>query len=130
MASIPNRDTQPELLLRRELHRLGFRYRLHPKDVFGMPDIVNRAKRVALFVDGDFWPGNAHNLCGIETLADLFPTNTEWWVAKIQRNVERDKSVTARLETTGWKVVRRWESDVKRDPAGTAHALLKSLGLA
>lgn len=73
-------------------------------DQGGKPDLVVRSKRLAVFVDGDFWHGNAHRLRGLSQLEELFPTNTDWWVAKISRNVERDREVTSELESSGWRV--------------------------
>jgi DNA mismatch endonuclease (patch repair protein) len=120
MAAVRNKDSQAELLLRRALHARGVRYRLHARDVLGKPDIVVRARRVAVFVDGDFWHGNAHRLRGLDSIEDLFPTNREWWTKKLRRTMERDREVTARLEAGGWSVLRFWESDILRDPAKIA----------
>ena len=73
-----------------------------------------------MFVDGDFWHGNAHRLRGLDSIEDLFPTNREWWTKKLRRTMERDREVTARLEAEGWNVIRLWESDVLRDPTEAA----------
>jgi DNA mismatch endonuclease (patch repair protein) len=78
-------------------------------------------------VDGDLWHGNAHRLRGLDRLEDLFPTNGEFWVAKIGRNVERDREVTSALETAGWRVVRLWESDVLRSPEEAADVVETAL---
>lgn len=120
MAAVKNKDSRAELALRRELHARGLRYRLHGRDVTGCPDLVVRSRRVAVFVDGDFWHGNAHRLRGLDRLEDLFPTNREFWKAKIARNVERDRKVTAALKASGWRVVRLWESDVLQSPTEAA----------
>jgi DNA mismatch endonuclease (patch repair protein) len=120
MAAVRNRDSRAELALRRELHRRGLRYRLHAPDVTGKPDLVVRSRRVAVFVDGDFWHGNAHRLRGLERMEDLFPSNREWWMRKLRRNVERDREVTTALKAQGWRVVRVWESEVLADPGGAA----------
>ncbi len=115
MQSNKSRDTRPELILRRELHRRGLRYRLHPNDVFGRPDLVIRSLRLAVFVDGDFWHGNRWRLRGLERLEDDIASNHDYWVPKIRRNIARDGEVTAQLRAEGWEVVRIWESDVYRD---------------
>lgn len=120
MSRVRNKDSQAELLLRRQLHKRGVRYRLHAPDVPGRPDIVIRSLRIAVFVDGDFWHGNEHQRRGLRRLEDLFPTNTDWWVAKIKRNVERDQAVTAQLRAQGWTVVRLWGSDVLASPDAAA----------
>lgn len=125
MAAVRNKDSKAELALRRELHRRGLRYRLHATDVPGRPDIVIRARKLAVFVDGDFWHGNAHKLRGLSRLEDLFPNRTDWWVAKIRRNMERDQEVTNVLTGAGWHVVRLWESDVLRSPAEAADRVLE-----
>lgn len=127
MAAVRNRDSKAELLLRRELHSCGLRYRLHARDVFGRPDIVIRSRRVALFVDGDFWHGNAWRLRNLPDLASMFPTRTEWWVEKITRNMRRDEEVSRRLEAEGWEVIRVWESEVLEDPAASAARVLQRI---
>src|ERR1700747_3217921 len=85
MAAVRNKNTKAELALRRALHRRGLRYRLHPSDVFGRPDIVIRSRGLAVFVDGDMWHGNAWRVRGLSSLEDLFPNNTEFWTKKIRR---------------------------------------------
>ena len=72
---------------------------------------------MAVFVDGDFWHGNAWRVRELSSLSDLFPTNTDWWVTKIERNIERDHRVTEKLEAAGWAVLRIWESDILVDPS-------------
>lgn len=114
MATVRNRDSKAEWAVRRRLHAMGLRYRLQYK-IIGKPDIVFPRQRVAVFIDGDFWHGNAWRLRGLRSQAELFPTRTEWWVAKITRNMERDDEVTHALSEQGWTVLRFWESDVQRD---------------
>lgn len=120
MAAVKHKDSRAELALRRELHARGVRYRLHARDVLGCPDIVVRKRGVAVFVDGDFWHGNAHVRRGLSSLEDLFPSNKEFWVPKIQRTMERDREVTAELRATGWHVVRLWEEDILEAPIAAA----------
>lgn len=130
MAAVRNRNSKAELALRRELNRVGVRFRLHAKDVAGWPDIVIRKYRLAIFVDGDMWHGNAWRLRGLNSLEELFPHRTEWWVAKIRRNVARDEQVTRSLRDSGWTVVRMWESEVLADPATSAAAVVRALDAA
>jgi DNA mismatch endonuclease (patch repair protein) len=127
MSAVHGTDTKPELALRRALHSRGARYRLHPKDVLGCPDIVVRSRRVAVFVDGDVWHGNPEEWRrrGRASLADLFPTRTDWWVKKITRTVERDRAVDRDLGEAGWTVVRIWASDVLRDPDAAADRVMR-----
>src|SRR5258708_28854348 len=111
MAAVRNKDSKAELVLRRALHARGIRYRLHASDVLGRPDIVVRKYRMAVFIDGDMWHGNAWRLRRLQGLEDLFPTRTDWWVAKIRRNMQRDAEVTQLLTADDSPVVRVWERD-------------------
>lgn len=130
MSRVRHKDSKAELALRRALHAAGVRYRLHAPDVFGRPDLVIRSRRLAVFVDGDLWHGNPAEVRrrGRESLADLFPTRTDWWVAKIERTVARDREVTERLRAEGWTVVRLWEHDVLRDPPACARTVCRAIG--
>ncbi|MGH8910172.1 MAG: very short patch repair endonuclease [Egibacteraceae bacterium] len=127
MQSNRSKDTRPELLLRRELHRRGIRYRLHARDVPGRPDLVIRRLRVAVFVDGDFWHGNRWRLRGLARLEEDIASNHEYWVPKLERNIARDHQVTAQLEDAGWTVVRIWESDLHRDRAAAADRVERAI---
>lgn len=129
MARVRHKDSRAELALRRALHAAGLRYRLHAPDVLGRPDLVIRSRRLAVFVDGDLWHGNPDEVRrrGRTSLAELFPTRTEWWVAKIERTAQRDREVTEGLRSQGWRVVRLWEHDVLRDPEGCARTVLAFL---
>jgi DNA mismatch endonuclease (patch repair protein) len=119
MAAVRGRDTTPELLLRRAMHARGLRYRVHPRDVYGKPDLVNRARRIAVFIDGDFWHGNPAEWKrrGFDSMEAQFASDQRVrWIAKLRRNIERDHEVTAALEGDGWRVFRVWESEVRSDP--------------
>jgi DNA mismatch endonuclease (patch repair protein) len=102
-------NTRCELALRRELSRRGLRYRLHYTRLPGRPDIVFPKQRLVIFCDGDFWHGRDLSA----RLAKLVRGhNATYWVAKVQRNVERDRRQTRTLEESGWVVLRYWETDV------------------
>jgi DNA mismatch endonuclease Vsr len=116
-----------ELSLRRALHRRGARYRLHARDIPGTPDLVIRSRKIAIFVDGDFWHGNAWRLRGLPDLAAMFPSRTDWWVRKITSNMERDERVTRQLIGDGWRVIRVWESEVLRDLDGVAERIMAEI---
>ena len=103
MSRIRGRDTQPELVLRRGLHRRGLRYRLYRKDLPGKPDLVFPASRAVIFVHGCFW--HAHNCPRFKWPA----TREEFWRAKIERNRERDRTVPGKLREAGWRVQVVWE---------------------
>jgi len=130
MSRVRAKDTRPEMMVRRRVWALGYRYRLHAKDLPGRPDLVFRSVRVAVFIDGDFWHGNAWKVRELPSLADLFPTNTEWWVSKIERNMERDREVSDALGEAGWTVARYWESEVLADPDAVAKEIAELVDVA
>ncbi len=107
MSRIRSRDTAPELALRRALHRLGLRYRLHGAKLPGQPDVVFPSRRAAVFVHGCFW--HRHDNCRIATTPK---SNTPFWEAKFERNVERDVQNGARLRELGWGVIVVWECEL------------------
>lgn len=109
MAAIHSASTKPELYLRRELWHHGFRYRVNDKRLPGRPDIVLPKYRTVIFVHGCFWHG--HKGCKNYTVPK---TNTEFWVAKVARNQERDQEVWRRLEAKGWSVIIVWECQLKK----------------
>jgi DNA mismatch endonuclease, patch repair protein len=120
MQRVHSKDTTSELVLRRALWHRGLRFRLHRATLPGHPDIVFPGAKVAVFVDGDFWHGNQWRLRGLQRLEDQFrdSENSEYWIRKISRNVIRDRESTTTLEQSGWRVIRVWESDIKRDLSG------------
>ncbi len=104
-----SRDTKPEQMLARELWRRGYRYRRNVRGVPGSPDICFKSKKVAVFVDGDFWHGN-----NWEVQKQRIKSNRDFWYSKIERNQARDRRVNQRLTSMGWKVLRFWETDIKK----------------
>jgi DNA mismatch endonuclease (patch repair protein) len=108
-----SRDTAHELALRRELWRLGLRYRKNVKTLAGKPDIVFPRARVAVFCDGDFWHGRRWQILRRKLKQG---TNAGYWTAKILSNIQRDRINTALLEKSGWRVIRLWETDIKEKP--------------
>jgi DNA mismatch endonuclease (patch repair protein) len=117
-------DTLHELLLRRHLWHLGLRFRKNVTTLPGKPDIVFPAARVAIFCDGDFWHGRDWQ-SRQEKLSR--GTNASYWLAKIASNIERDVRNTALLKKDGWRVIRLWETDVKRDPVAAAARIKKAV---
>lgn len=110
MSANKDRNTKPELVLRKALRANGLvGYRLHFKKLPGRPDISFVSKRVAIFVNGCFW-----HRCPYCNLP-LPKSNTDWWKAKFEKNVERDKMKIAQLEDLGWKVAVVWECEIKKD---------------
>lgn len=125
MRRIKSKDTTIEILLRKELWKRGYRYRKNVKDVYGKPDIVFKGKKLAIFVDSEFWHGK-------QLLEGKYipKTNTEFWVKKITRNIERDKEVNEKLESEGWIILRFWEIDIRKSVsacADTVEETFKSL---
>lgn len=107
MSQIKGKNTKPEMIVRRALHKAGFRYRLHVKDLPGKPDIVLPKYKTAIFVHGCFWHGhNCH-------LFKMPSTRTEFWRSKIASNVARDEKTFELLEKEGWRVGLIWECATK-----------------
>ena len=109
MSRVKNKNTKPEVQVRSMLHRMGYRFRLHRRDLAGAPDIVLPRHRKAVFVHGCFW----HNH---DCPRGKRPsTRTEFWNAKLDANIERDRANQKALEEKGWRVLTLWECEVK-DP--------------
>ena len=108
MAAVRSEDTRPELLVRRELHARGYRFRLHRRDLPGTPDIVFPSRKSVIFVNGCFWHGH-------ECPSGALPaTRRAFWEAKIARNKDRDARSRAELEASGWSVLVVWECDLRQ----------------
>ena len=110
MARVRGRDTRPELVVRRLLHGMGFRYRLHAKELPGRPDIVFRGRRLAIFVQGCFWHRHPDPEC---RLARLPKSRLDFWLPKLEGNRARDIANVERLESAGWRVLLVWECELK-----------------
>lgn len=115
MASIHNRNTKPEMIVRRGLWSRGFRYRLNHKRLPGHPDLVLRKYRTCIFVNGCFWHGHNVDRRTMENSAccKIPKTNHDFWVAKIRRNKERDKEDQRKLAEMGWHCITVWECELK-----------------
>jgi len=120
MASIRGQDTEPELLVRKSLWAERKRYRIHDRSVPGTPDLSNKKKRVAVFIDGCFWHGCP--LCYKEPT-----TNVGYWRNKIRDNRERRMRVLAGLQINKWTVFEFWEHQVRQDPSAVSHKIAKKL---
>ena len=115
MQAVKNKDSQIELLLRKELWSRGLRYRKNVNRIFGKPDIVFVGKKIAVFCDSEFW----HGYNWEERKRD-FKSHQEFWIPKIECNMGRDREVTAKLEAEGWTVIRFWGNDIKKETARCA----------
>jgi len=120
MSCIPSKGTRPEIALGKELWENGLRYRKHYK-IAGCPDFAIVSKKIAIFVDGDFWHGNNWKLRGLKSLDRELAGYKKFWKNKIKNNIRRDKKVNDELRKNGWKVLRYWESDLKKKPQKIIH---------
>lgn len=110
MSRIRSKNTRPEMILRKALFARAFRYRVNDKRLPGTPDIVLPKYRTVIFVHGCFWHG--HEGCKYATTPK---TNTDFWVEKIAKNRERDKTHTEQLVALGWNVLTVWECDIRHN---------------
>ena len=115
MRQVKNKDSAIEVALRKELWNRGLRYRKNVKSIYGKPDIAFIGKKIAVFCDGEFWHG--YNW---EERRKDFKSHQEFWIPKIERNMERDREVTAKLESEGWTVLRFWGKQIKHDVVACA----------
>lgn len=115
MSRIRSKNTSIEILLGKAMWSLGLRYRKNDKTVFGKPDFVFKGKKVVIFCDSEFWHGKY-----LKEGRYIPKTNTEFWIAKITRNIERDKEVNERLLLEEWMIIRFWEEDIRRIPTECA----------
>lgn len=108
MQAVKGKNTSPEVLVRQYLHRQGYRFRLHRKDLPGKPDVVLPKYKTVIFINGCFW--HRHQGCKHATMP---ASNIDYWEKKFKRTQERDNSQYRQLEKLGWKVVIVWECEVK-----------------
>lgn len=109
MAAVKSKNTSPEMTLRRLLHALGYRYRLHDRKLPGRPDVVFPIRKKAIFINGCFW--HRHDGCRYSTTPK---TRVEFWEAKFAANVSRDHRNIAALEQMGWSVAVVWQCELKQ----------------
>ncbi len=122
MQHVKNKDSDIELKLRKELWSRGIRYRKNVNKIVGKPDIVFVSKKVAVFCDSEFWHG--YNW---EERKKDFKSNQEFWIPKIERNIQRDIEVNEQLKAMGWKVLRFWGRDIKKHCTECADEIEKVL---
>ncbi|WP_233553724.1 very short patch repair endonuclease [Algoriphagus lacus] len=108
MSQIRSKGTKPELLLKKALWQAGIRYKTPKKPLPGKPDISLKKYKLVIFVDGAFWHGYDW-----ETRKHAIKSNREFWIAKIERNIQRDQEVNAYYQSKGWTVLRFWDFEVK-----------------
>jgi DNA mismatch endonuclease (patch repair protein) len=120
MQNIRSKNTIPELLVMNELKKRKIYFARHVNKIFGKPDIVFRRRKVIVFIDSDFWHCNSK-------IFIMPATNVEYWKKKIQKNHKRDKLVNRKLKKEGWRVIRFWESDIKKDKNKIVDKIIKKL---
>jgi DNA mismatch endonuclease (patch repair protein) len=111
MRRIRSKDTQPEVAVRRLVWSLGWRYRLHRHDLPGRPDLVFSSRRRVIFIHGCFW--HSHARC---RRTHVPRTNQKYWISKLERNRQRDRSNMRKLRTKGWQVLVIWECEAADEP--------------
>ena len=121
MALVRGRDTRPEMVVRRLVHRLGFRYRLHRDDLPGTPDLVFPSRRKVIFVHGCFWHQHDDPACWRSRLPK---TRQEFWLPKLEANRVRDQRVIAALRADGWDPIVVWECQTTPTRLSTLRARL------
>jgi DNA mismatch endonuclease (patch repair protein) len=119
MSRIKGRNTKPELIVRSYLHKAGYRFRLHRKDLPGSPDIVLPRFNTVIFVNGCFW--HRHKNC---KYAYTPKSRQEFWQEKFVRTVQRDQEKTEKLIKSGWQVHTIWECKLKNDPEAVINDLI------
>lgn len=122
MQQVKNKDSEIELMLRKELWSRGLRYRKNVTKIVGKPDIVFLGKKVAVFCDSEFW----HGFNWTERKKD-FKSNQDFWIPKIERNIQRDIEVNKQLTEEGWTVLRFWGRDIKSNCSECADKIQESL---
>lgn len=122
MSRIRAKDTGIEVKLRKELWSRGIRYRKNVKDITGKPDLAFIGKKIAVFCDSEFWHGYDW-----ENRKNQLKTNREFWIAKIERNMERDAEVNAKLEEDGWMVIRFWGREIEKETERCADEIEKAV---
>ena len=120
MRAIRSKDTKPELIVRKMLHRSGFRYRLQAKGLPGKPDLAIKKYKLAIFVQGCFWHWHGCEFFRVPK------TRTEWWTEKLSRNRERDQRDLAALLAQGWRVLWIWECYLKKHKNNGEDAILEA----
>jgi len=121
---IRGKNTKPELAFRKALWASGYRYRIDSRKLIGRPDIVLNKYKTIVFIDGEFW----HGFNWKERKAKL-RTNREFWIAKIERNQQRDREVNAELKRLGYTVFRFWDKEIKKDLEGCLDKVIAHLKL-
>jgi DNA mismatch endonuclease, patch repair protein len=122
MRKIKSKDSKAEILIRSSLWKRGLRYKTDNSKIIGKPDIVFTKKKLAIFIDGDFWHG-----FDWEVKKKDFKSNQKYWIPKIERNIQRDHEVNVLLKSQNWQVLRFWEHEILNDPTVCIGIIIKHL---
>ena len=122
MQAVKNKDSKIECALRNELWKRGLRYRKNVKSVFGHPDLAFIGKKIAVFVDSEFWHG-----FDWENRKKDFKSHQAFWIPKIERNMQRDIEVNEKLRASGWTVLRFWGKDITKNVRQCADIIEKAV---
>lgn len=123
MQAVRSKGSKIENALGKALWARGFRYRRNNRTVFGKPDFTFKSKRIAIFVDSEFWHGKDW-----EVRKHDFKSNLDFWHTKIERNIQRDQEVNSKLASDGWIVVRFWGKDIKSNLSSCVEKIVELLG--
>jgi DNA mismatch endonuclease, patch repair protein len=123
MSRIKAQNTKPEQRLRKILWALGLRYRKNVKSLPGKPDIIIRKYNLAIFIDGEFWHGFKW-----EEKKDKIKSNRDFWIPKIERNMQRDQEINQQLTEIGYTIIRFWEHQINRDLSWCINVILEKIG--
>lgn len=122
MRKIRAANSKAEVAFRKVLWNMGFRYRLHCKNLPGKPDIVFRRWKIVIFIDGDFWHGYDWG-----KQKQRIKKNRGYWIPKIERNMQRDQEANEELIARGWQIIRIWEHEVKKEFGATVLRVLRQI---
>lgn len=122
MQAVKATGSKIEVALAKELWRLGYRYRKNDKTVFGKPDLTMKRYKLAIFVDSEFWHGKDWN-----SRKRDHKSNQDFWIKKIERNIERDKEVNERLLKEGWTVLRFWGKEITKNLRNCTDKIIKTI---
>ncbi len=122
MSRIRSKNTKPEKILRSLLHKQGYRFRIHRKDLPGKPDIIFPSKKIAIYVHGCFW--HFHNDC---PEGKIPKTNSQFWELKFDKNIKRDKKHLREMHRNKWKTLVVWECQIEKRPEHILKKIIKTL---
>jgi DNA mismatch endonuclease (patch repair protein) len=125
MSAIRSKNTKPELIVRKSLFASGYRYRLHPKELPGKPDLVFSGRKKAIFIHGCFWHQHSDSRCPIR----VSPTsNEQYWIPKLSRNISRDAQNESALVGRGWRILIVWECELRANEEAACKQIKSFLG--